>query len=176
MTQERDKRNDATEDDGSAPFCPSPCPRSCPFYGIDLYDIDGTLDFFEPSIPTKPRESAYSIHYCDVSQSGNRHAAGILKSPQITPSGAHLPKLQSAAERQSGLVCAMTTGLNDYYVVTSRRGDYPERWSWEIRRKSKPLGIKMTGDGFQSEMAAQIAGKRALVDFLTELSKEEKRK
>jgi hypothetical protein len=98
-----------------------------------------------------------------------------------------LLKLQSAAERLSGLVCAMTTGPNDYYVFTSRRGDYPERWSWEIRRKSKPLGVKMTEDGLQSEMAAtedglqsemaaQFAGKRALAEFLTELSKEEKRK
>jgi hypothetical protein len=42
--------------------------------------------------------------------------------------------------------------------------------------KSKPLGIKMTGDGFQSEMAAEFAGKRALADFLSDLSKEEKRK
>ena len=65
---------------------------------------------------------------------------------------------------------------NDYYVVTSSRGEHPVRWSWEIRRKSKPLGIKMTGDGFQSEMAAQFAGKRALADFLSELLKEEKRK
>jgi hypothetical protein len=32
----------------------------------------------------------------------------------------------------------------------------------------------MTGDGFQSEMAAQFAGKRALADFLSDLSKEEK--
>ena len=43
-----------------------------------------------------------------------------------------------------------------------------------MRRKSKPLGIKMTGDGFQSEMAAQFAGKRALADFLSDLSKEDK--
>jgi hypothetical protein len=34
----------------------------------------------------------------------------------------------------------------------------------------------MTKDGFESEMAAQFEGKRALADFLTELSKEEKRK
>jgi hypothetical protein len=54
--------------------------------------------------------------------------------------------------------------LNDYYVITSRRGEYPDRWSWEIRRKSNPLGIKMTADGFQSEMAAQFEGKRALAD------------
>ncbi|MHB8270231.1 hypothetical protein [Bradyrhizobium sp.] len=61
------------------------------------------------------------------------------------------------------------------YVFTSRRGNYPERWSWEIRRKSKPLGIKMIGDGFQSEMAALFAGQRALANFLADLAKEEKR-
>jgi hypothetical protein len=65
--------------------------------------------------------------------------------------------------------------INDYYVTTSRRGEHPSRWSWEIRRKSKPLGIKMVGDGFQSESAAQFAGKRALADFLSDLSIEEKR-
>jgi hypothetical protein len=76
----------------------------------------------------------------------------------------------------SGLVCAMADPpISDYYVVTSRRGEYPDRWSWEIRRKSKPLGVKMTGDGFQSDMAAQFAGKRALADFLSDLAKEDKR-
>ena len=65
--------------------------------------------------------------------------------------------------------------INDYYVVTSRHGQQPERWSWEMRRKSKPLGIKMTGDGYQSDTAAQFAGKQALAEFLAELSKEEKR-
>jgi hypothetical protein len=65
--------------------------------------------------------------------------------------------------------------INDYYVVTSQRGQNPNRWSWEIHRKSKPLGIKMTGDGLLSEMAAQFAGKQALSEFLAELSKEEKR-
>jgi hypothetical protein len=38
----------------------------------------------------------------------------------------------------------------------------------------EPLGIKMTGDGFQSQMAAQFAGTRALADFLSDLLKEEK--
>jgi hypothetical protein len=69
-----------------------------------------------------------------------------------------------------------TPPINDYYVITSRRGERPDRWSWEIRRKSKPLGIKMAADGFQSESAAQFAGKRALEDFLSDLLKEEKRK
>ena len=65
--------------------------------------------------------------------------------------------------------------INDYYVITSRRGQNPDRWSWDIRRKSKPLGIKMTGDGFLSDGAAQFAGKQALADFLSDLAKEEKR-
>jgi len=67
-------------------------------------------------------------------------------------------------------VCVVATHpINDYYVVTSRRGGYPDRWSWEILRRSKPLGIKMTGDGYQSEMAAQFAWKRALAEFLAEV-------
>jgi hypothetical protein len=79
--------------------------------------------------------------------------------------------------QQVGLVCAMATHpINDYYVVTSRRGEYPDRWSWEIRRKSTPLGIKMTGDGYQSDKAAQSAGKRALAEFLLDLAQEEKRR
>jgi hypothetical protein len=64
---------------------------------------------------------------------------------------------------------------NDYYVFTSRRGERPERWSWEIRRKSSALGVKLIEHGFQSETAAKFAGKRALADFLSELSKEERR-
>jgi hypothetical protein len=87
-----------------------------------------------------------------------------------------LLKLQSAAERVSGLGYAMADQpINDYYVITSRRGQNPDRWSWEIRRQSKPLGIKMAGDGYQSDTAAQFAGKRALAEFLADLSKEEKR-
>jgi hypothetical protein len=68
------------------------------------------------------------------------------------------------------------TNPSDYYVITSRRGEHPDRWSWEIRRKSKPLGIEMTGDGYQSDAAAKIAGKNELTGFLADLSKEEKRK
>ncbi len=69
-----------------------------------------------------------------------------------------------------------THPLNDYYVITSLRVGHPDRWSWEIRRKSKPLGIKMIEDGYQSETAVQFAGKRALAEFLSDLLKEEKRK
>jgi hypothetical protein len=69
----------------------------------------------------------------------------------------------------------MAIDPNDYYVITCRRVANPDRWSWEIRRKSKPLGIKMTGDGYQSDMAEQFAGNQALADFLSDLSKEDKR-
>jgi hypothetical protein len=69
-----------------------------------------------------------------------------------------------------------THPINDYYVITSRRSAHPDSWSWEIRRKSKPLGIKMTEDGYRSDTAARLAGKRALADFLSDLSREEKRK
>jgi len=73
-------------------------------------------------------------------------------------------------------VAMATDPINDYYVVTSLRVGHPDRWSWEIRRRSKPLGIKMTGGGYQSDTAAQFAGKQALTDFLVALWKEERRK
>jgi hypothetical protein len=47
---------------------------------------------------------------------------------------------------------------------------------WEIRRKSKPLGVKLTGNGYQSESAAQFAGRRALTELLAGLAKEERRR
>jgi hypothetical protein len=68
----------------------------------------------------------------------------------------------------------MTVHSNDYYVVIYRSGERAERWNWEIRRKSKLLGVKMTGDGYEFRSAAKFAGKRALADFLSDLSKEER--
>ena len=65
---------------------------------------------------------------------------------------------------------------NDYYVVTSKHGEHPDRWSWEIRRRSKPLGVKVMAHGFQSDSAAQVAGKRALDEFLSALSEDERRR
>jgi hypothetical protein len=64
---------------------------------------------------------------------------------------------------------------DDYYVFTYRRGELPERWSWEIRRRSKPLGVRLMADGFQSDSAAQFAGQRALATFLSDLAEEERR-
>jgi hypothetical protein len=69
----------------------------------------------------------------------------------------------------------MTVHSSDYYVVIYRIGERGERWNWELRRKGNLLGVKMTGDGYEFRSAAKFAGKRALADFLSDLSNEEKR-
>jgi hypothetical protein len=65
--------------------------------------------------------------------------------------------------------------VSEYYVVTSRDGERAKAWCWEIQRRSKPMGVKLSGDGYQSEAAAEFAGKRALAEFLRALSNEELR-
>jgi hypothetical protein len=57
-----------------------------------------------------------------------------------------------------------------FYVVVSRTGSNPESWLWEIRRKWRPMGVRLREDGFRSHRAAQLAGKQALEDFLNGLS------
>jgi len=64
---------------------------------------------------------------------------------------------------------------SDYFLSIAEDGSKPNRWSWEIRRKSKPMGAKVSETGFQSRQAAEFSGGRALSDFLIELSREEKR-
>ena len=86
-----------------------------------------------------------------------------------------LLKLQSVQCVRSVYYYNMPIDPSDYYLSTSRTGERPERWSWEIHRTSQPLGIKMTADGFQSISAAQFAGQKALADFLSDLAKEDKR-
>ena len=46
-------------------------------------------------------------------------------------------------------------------------------WTWEILRRSKPIGVRLYGDGFTSEQAAKLAGEKALVELLERLSQEE---
>ena len=64
--------------------------------------------------------------------------------------------------------------INDYYLVTSDAASNLNAGAGDFR-KSTPLGIKMTGDGYQSDAAAQFAGKQALAEFLADLLKKEKR-
>ena len=62
---------------------------------------------------------------------------------------------------------------DDYFVVTKRRRRLRE-WSWEIQRRSKPLGIRLNGDGFKSEFAAKLGGEKALRELLNGLAQEDK--
>jgi len=60
----------------------------------------------------------------------------------------------------------------DFFVAVKRRRRLRE-WSWEIQRRSKPLGVRLDGDGFKSEFAAKLAGEKPLRDFLDGLAQEE---
>jgi hypothetical protein len=56
-----------------------------------------------------------------------------------------------------------------YYVAISRTAER-NSWRWEIRRKRSAMGVKLWEGGFRSYEDAQLAGKRALEDFLNGLS------
>ena len=65
---------------------------------------------------------------------------------------------------------------SDYYLVTFTTNERPYTWAWEIKRRSKPMDIRYTDSGFESQAAAEIAGGQELEEFLEALAKEEKRK
>ena len=60
---------------------------------------------------------------------------------------------------------------NDYFVVLKRqlRGG-TTLWSYEISRRSKPLGVKLQGGDFSTPQAAKLAGEEALRELLRELA------
>ena len=64
----------------------------------------------------------------------------------------------------------------DYHVFTFQTDERPFPWHWEIRRHSKPMGAKLGAGGYQSQSAAEFAGKNALERFLIDLSQEERRR
>ncbi|MCK1387577.1 hypothetical protein IVB31_25325 [Bradyrhizobium sp. 21] len=53
--------------------------------------------------------------------------------------------------------------------------DCRSAWRWEIRRRRAPMGVKLSGDGYSSQRAAEEAGRQALAKFLTALTSEEQR-
>jgi hypothetical protein len=57
-----------------------------------------------------------------------------------------------------------------FHLIVSRTGNDQNSWCWEIRRKRRPMGVRLWEGGFQSYRAAQLAGKQALEDFLNGLS------
>jgi hypothetical protein len=64
----------------------------------------------------------------------------------------------------------------DYYIETVDTGIRPHPWRWELRRHSKPMGVKLGAGGYQSEAAAEHAGKQALERFPQDLMNEERRR
>ena len=64
----------------------------------------------------------------------------------------------------------------DYYIETVDSGVRPHPWRWELRRRSMPMGVRVGADGFQSQTAAEYAGKQALNRFLQDLAREARRK
>ena len=69
----------------------------------------------------------------------------------------------------------MATDADDY-VVAIKTDKRPFPWRWEIRRHSKPMGVRVSDGGYQSQTAAEFAGKQALGRFLVELIREEERR
>lgn len=62
----------------------------------------------------------------------------------------------------------------DCYIVTFNTGRGPYPWSWELRRRCSPMGVRFGSSGYQFQTAAEYAGKVALAGFLDELAKEER--
>jgi hypothetical protein len=64
---------------------------------------------------------------------------------------------------------------SDYYIVTFQTNSDLQSWHWEFRRSRSPMGVKVTEGGYQTQKAAEYAGKRELAQFLELLAKEESR-
>jgi hypothetical protein len=62
--------------------------------------------------------------------------------------------------------------LNEYFVLVTSSGK-PPQWQWEIKRRPKPLGIKLYANGFKSENAAKLAGEKALRELLDGSAREQ---
>jgi hypothetical protein len=57
-----------------------------------------------------------------------------------------------------------------FYIIVFQRE--ASGWCWEIRRKRKPMGVRLWQGGFRSHRAAHSAGRTALEDFLNGLAME----
>jgi hypothetical protein len=59
-----------------------------------------------------------------------------------------------------------------FYLAIFHRGNGRDAWCWEIRRKRRPMGVRLWEGGFPSHRSAQAAGRRALEDFLNGLARD----
>jgi hypothetical protein len=64
------------------------------------------------------------------------------------------------------------TSCKMFYIAISWSGNRQDAWCWELRRKWKPMGVKLRESGFRSRSAAEVAGKQALDDFIAALPRE----
>jgi hypothetical protein len=71
----------------------------------------------------------------------------------------------------SGRVPWGPTALSDYFVEISQDAD-GHNWRWEIKRRSRPLGVKLYEIGFRTPSEAQLAGEKALRQLLDLISTE----
>jgi hypothetical protein len=60
----------------------------------------------------------------------------------------------------------------DFYTATFETGERPYPWNWELRRRSRPMAVRVGRNGYQSRTAAEYAGNRALQEFLEALARE----
>jgi hypothetical protein len=60
--------------------------------------------------------------------------------------------------------------LSDYFVEISRDAD--GLWRWEIKRRSRPLGVRLYNSGFRTPAEAQLAGEQFLKNFLDAIGRE----
>jgi hypothetical protein len=60
--------------------------------------------------------------------------------------------------------------VSDYFVEISRDAD--GLWRWEIKRRSRPLVVKLYNSGFRTPAEAQLAGEQFLKDFLDAIGQE----
>jgi hypothetical protein len=61
---------------------------------------------------------------------------------------------------------------SDYFVVT-REDRTTRTWTWEIERRSKPLGIRLYDSGFSSDSAAKLAGEKSLRRLLEDIVRDQ---
>jgi hypothetical protein len=95
----------------------------------------------------------------------------LVKQPLATPIRNPFVK-----PKGSRLVMLLPSPRRSFYVAISRIGSDQDSWCWEIRRKRRPMGVKLREGGFRSYQAAHLAGRQALEDFLNGLSIEARSK
>jgi hypothetical protein len=100
----------------------------------------------------------------------NRHAADVrLRSGETAPDNFHANPRARILPRGVTHV-TIHRPLPDYFVIVTRNGQ-PTRWRWEIQRRPKPIGVRVSENGFKTESAAKLAGEKTLRDLLNSIDK-----